>query len=95
MWRQGPCFNPRALVHGDLRSYFSSVPAFIPPSEPVESDTPPAGKGWLHDVKFDGYRLQLHKVGDHSLVYSKNGKPFAERKPEPPGFDSITGIFRN
>jgi bifunctional non-homologous end joining protein LigD len=38
------------------------VPAFIPPSEPVEQPQPPSGAGWCHEIKFDGYRLQLHKL---------------------------------
>jgi bifunctional non-homologous end joining protein LigD len=41
------------------KPHIGLVPAFIPPSEPVESDTPPTGKGWAHEVKFDGYRGEL------------------------------------
>jgi bifunctional non-homologous end joining protein LigD len=52
---------------------------FIRPSEPVEQDEPPSGAGWVHEVKFDGYRLQLHKDGERALVWSKNGKDFTER----------------
>lgn len=53
--------------------------AFIPPSEPVEQNLPPQGKGWVHEVKFDGYRLQLHKDGDRGFIWSKNGKDFTAR----------------
>lgn len=53
--------------------------AFIPPSEPIEQSTPPAEKGWIHEVKFDGYRLQLHKEGDRAFIFSKNGKDFTAR----------------
>jgi bifunctional non-homologous end joining protein LigD len=64
---------------------------FIPPSEPVEHERPPTGKGWCHEVKFDGYRLQLHKLAEtgnpasersqrlSALIYSKNGKDFTAR----------------
>jgi bifunctional non-homologous end joining protein LigD len=55
------------------------VSAFIPPSEPVEQSLPPSGKGWVHEVKFDGYRLQLHKDGDRAAIWSKNGKDFTAR----------------
>jgi bifunctional non-homologous end joining protein LigD len=55
------------------------VSAFISPSEPVEQSLPPSGKGWLHEVKFDGYRLQLHKDGDRAAIWSKNGKDFTAR----------------
>lgn len=56
-----------------------AVNAFIPPSEPVEQSLPPQGKGWVHEVKFDGYRLQLHKEGDRAFIWSKNGKDFTAR----------------
>lgn len=53
--------------------------AFIPPSDPVEQTTQPTGKGWCHEVKFDGYRLQLHKAGERALILSKNGKDLTSR----------------
>lgn len=53
--------------------------AFIPPSEPVEQSAPPSGKGFVHEVKFDGYRLQLHKHGDDVVILSKNGKDLTAR----------------
>ena len=36
---------------------------FISPAQPALSDRPPHGHGWVHEVKFDGYRVQLHKAG--------------------------------
>jgi ATP-dependent DNA ligase len=41
----------------------------------------PAGAGWLHEVKFDGYRVQAHKVGSRVVIYSRNGHDFTERFP--------------
>jgi len=38
-------------------------PAFIPPCEPTLRDRLPKGEGWLYEVKFDGYRMQVHKAG--------------------------------
>ena len=43
----------------------------------------PAGDGWLHEVKFDGYRVQAHKVGSRVVIYSRNGHDFTERFPFP------------
>ena len=53
--------------------------AFIPPSNPILRSEPPSGEGWLHEIKFDGYRAQLHKDGDDVAIYSKNGKDFTTR----------------
>ena len=44
-------------------------------------DRPPKGDGWLHEVKFDGYRAQLHKAGKATVIYSKNGRDFSNRFP--------------
>ena len=46
---------------------------FIPPALPVLRREPPAGSGWLHEVKYDGWRAQLHLVNDAVTIYGKNG----------------------
>jgi hypothetical protein len=47
---------------------------FIQPCNPIRAKEVPAGDGWLHEVKFDGYRVQVHKVGSHVAIYSRNGQ---------------------
>lgn len=50
----------------------TSLPDFIPPQlcEPVER--PPPGTGWGHEIKFDGYRVQLRvQDGEVSLKTRK------------------------
>jgi bifunctional non-homologous end joining protein LigD len=54
---------------------------FIPPCSPIRARTVPAGDGWLHEVKFDGYRVQAHKAGTRVVIYSRNGHDFTERFP--------------
>jgi len=39
----------------------------------------PAGDGWLHEVKFDGYRVQVHKVGSRVVIYSRNDRRCSRR----------------
>jgi bifunctional non-homologous end joining protein LigD len=53
--------------------------AFIPPSNPVLRSEPPTDPGWLHEIKFDGYRAQLHKNAPEVAIYSKSGKDFTSR----------------
>lgn len=43
---------------------------FIPPALAVERSRPPKGLNWLCEVKWDGYRCQLNKLGDRVVVYS-------------------------
>jgi bifunctional non-homologous end joining protein LigD len=47
--------------------------AFIPPCFPRLRSRPPEGKDWLHEVKFAGRRVQLHKVGTETRIYGHNG----------------------
>jgi bifunctional non-homologous end joining protein LigD len=54
---------------------------FILPAQPVQRDRPPKGSDWLHEVKFDGYRCQLHRQVKDGLIYSKNGSDFTSRFP--------------
>jgi bifunctional non-homologous end joining protein LigD len=42
---------------------------------------PPAGDAWLHEVKFDGWRLQLHKIGPDVWLFTKNGHDYTARLP--------------
>ena len=53
---------------------------FIEPALPRLLPAPPGGDGWLHEVKFDGWRIQLHKQGRSVQLLSRHGhditKPF-------------------
>jgi bifunctional non-homologous end joining protein LigD len=43
---------------------------------------PPAGPGWIHEVKFDGWRVQVHKHGDVARLYSRHGRDLTHRFAE-------------
>ena len=71
--------QPKALASGDAGAtdasrqyspYIACVPRtpFIEPSAPVLRSAPPTGPAWLHEVKHDGWRAQLHKAGDDVVV---------------------------
>jgi ATP-dependent DNA ligase len=64
-------------------SYISLVPRirFIPIASPKLRPAPPTGPDWLHEVKFDGFRLQIHKVGDEVRLFSRNGRAFTDSYP--------------
>jgi bifunctional non-homologous end joining protein LigD len=59
----------------------SSLLRFVPPAAPRRRDRPPSGSGWVHEVKFDGYRLQAIKHGCDVRLFSKNGFEFTSRFP--------------
>jgi bifunctional non-homologous end joining protein LigD len=57
-------------VSRPLRS--RSKPAgFILPCQPALADRPPAGSNWLHEIKFDGYRLIARKDGDRVRLWAR------------------------
>lgn len=35
-------------------------------------DTPPEGPGWIHEIKYDGYRMQLRMAGGHAAWRTRN-----------------------
>ena len=59
-----------------------ALPPFIPPQLAVSVDHPPVGDGWAHEVKFDGYRLQLHHHDGRATVMSRSGLDWTARFPE-------------
>jgi bifunctional non-homologous end joining protein LigD len=42
---------------------------------------PPTGPGWLHEVKYDGFRLLGFKDGERVRLWSRRGADFTERFP--------------
>jgi ATP-dependent DNA ligase len=43
--------------------------------------SPPTGANWSYEVKLDGFRVQLHKVGLAATLYGKNGGTLTTRFP--------------
>ena len=50
---------------------------FIQPCQPSLRAAPSVGALWLHEAKFDGWRIQLHKEGLHTAIYTKNGHDYS------------------
>jgi bifunctional non-homologous end joining protein LigD len=50
----------------------AAMPDFVAPQLCISVDQPPAGAGWGHEIKFDGYRVQLRvEDGDATLKTRK------------------------
>jgi bifunctional non-homologous end joining protein LigD len=39
----------------------------------------PGGAGWLHEVKHDGFRILVRKLGERAKVWSRRGADFTDR----------------
>jgi bifunctional non-homologous end joining protein LigD len=57
----------------------SVPPGFIRPCEPALVAYPPAGPGWLHEIKHDGFRILAWKRRERVLVWSRPGADFTDR----------------
>jgi bifunctional non-homologous end joining protein LigD len=54
---------------------------FIEPCIPTRVQAPPAGPGWVHEIKHDGFRLQVHRNGDRVRLFTRRGYDWTERYP--------------
>ena len=55
------------------------APEVRPPLHPNRQRVVPRGDPWLHEPKFDGYRLQIIKHGGKVRLYSRNGHEWTKR----------------
>jgi bifunctional non-homologous end joining protein LigD len=46
------------------------------------SERPPADKGWLFEIKFDGVRVLAARRGEQVELYGRSGQPIAGRYPD-------------
>jgi bifunctional non-homologous end joining protein LigD len=52
---------------------------YLQPAAPTLRSAPPRGEQWLHEIKFDGWRIQLHKHGSSAAAFTKNGHDHSSR----------------
>jgi ATP-dependent DNA ligase len=62
--------RPRALPVG-----------FIAPCLPKRAPQPPSGAIWLHEIKWDGFRVIARKEGKRIRLYSRPGNDLTHRFP--------------
>ena len=58
-----------------------SPPVFLTPALATRVPQVPDGNEWLHEPKFDGYRMQCHVVGKRAVLLSRNGLDWSTRFP--------------
>jgi len=55
------------------------LPQFIKPQLCMLHDRPPAGEGWAHEIKFDGYRIQLRVERGECSLRTRAGLDWSAR----------------
>ena len=58
-----------------------AFPDFCEPCLPSPAAKPPAGSGWLHEIKHDGFRMLVRRNGDGVRLFTRNGHDWTGRFP--------------
>src|ERR1044071_814318 len=58
-----------------------TMPEFVPPQLATLTDKPPRGDEWLHELKFDGYRLLCHLERGHVRFWTRNENDWTAKFP--------------
>ncbi|HWG76967.1 MAG TPA: DNA ligase D [Steroidobacteraceae bacterium] len=79
-----PDVASRAAATGARRRAAPSraMPEFVEPQLCRLVPHPPEEAGWVHEIKFDGYRLQLRVQGGRAALRTRKGLDWSERFPE-------------
>jgi bifunctional non-homologous end joining protein LigD len=57
------------------------APEFVEPELATLDTHVPTGPGWLHEIKYDGYRIQGRKAGEETTLFSRSGLDWTVRFP--------------
>jgi bifunctional non-homologous end joining protein LigD len=54
-------------------------PGFIAPALASDIDKVPRGDRWIHEIKFDGYRVQSHFAYETMTIFTRRGHDWTKR----------------
>jgi len=54
-------------------------PGFVEPPLATSIEKVPSGHRWVHEVKFDGYRVQVHLVNEAVKIFTRRGHDWTKR----------------
>jgi bifunctional non-homologous end joining protein LigD len=55
------------------------LPEFVPPALASLQSKPPSGASWVHEIKFDGYRIQARIEGGRVRLLTRTGLDWTEK----------------
>jgi hypothetical protein len=67
---------------------------FVPPCIPTRAPNAPAGADWIHEIKHDGYRLQVQRNGYSVRLFTRPAKNRPGNLRLRPGVSSTTTVLR-
>jgi bifunctional non-homologous end joining protein LigD len=54
-------------------------PSFVKPALASSTEKVPGGERWIHEIKFDGYRVQVHLANTEVKVFTRRGYDWTHR----------------
>ncbi|MEE4201927.1 DNA ligase D [Erythrobacter sp.] len=69
----------RAKKPKPRRKSKAKLPAYRKPQLATLVDEVPTGNGWMHEIKFDGYRAMIAVAGREVRVFTRNGKDWTDK----------------
>jgi bifunctional non-homologous end joining protein LigD len=54
-------------------------PSFVEPASATSIEKAPNGDRWIHEIKFDGYRVQVHLANTEVKVFTRRGYGWTNR----------------
>ncbi|MCW1384070.1 DNA ligase D [Novosphingobium sp. KCTC 2891] len=71
--------NARLMPKPKKAKGSKGLPLFRVPQLATLVDVVPAGNGWMHEIKFDGYRALVAADGGEVRVYTRNGLDWTDK----------------
>jgi len=66
-------FGRRAYLNGMSKAFDFCIP--------TRGTKVPHTPDWLHEIKYDGYRLRVERSGDRVRLFTRNGYDWTKRYP--------------
>ncbi len=70
---------PRASAKAAKGKKVAAMPDFVAPELCISVDRPPSGEGWCHEIKFDGYRVQLRVEDGEAALKTRKGLDWTDK----------------
>jgi bifunctional non-homologous end joining protein LigD len=88
---EGPVWDPArsqaamkknvAAIEAEDAGKRGRLPAFIEPQLALLAEAPPGGSDWIHEVKFDGYRMGARIENGNVMLITRSGLDWTRKFP--------------
>jgi len=73
--------SPRGAGHATVHRRSVAPPTFLAPQLATSVEVVPEGNEWIHEIKFDGYRMQARIADGKATLRTRKGLDWSDRFP--------------